>query len=119
MTEKQPSPWPEISNQDLKASDVPSPDASWDQIKRFAGSFSEFADADRYEKLANQARKRYLSGEKLNLDDLGLSDLRAILFLHWRALRHGYCGGEPSAPEMKYMMELIGTIRRKVVSNLG
>ena len=107
----------EIANQNLKASDIPSSPASWDQIKRFAGSFNAYtaAEADRYWRLASQTRMDFLEGKKLALDGFGLSELRAIVFLNWRALRHTYCGAKPSPQEMAYVLELIEAIRSKVV----
>jgi len=56
-------------------------------------------------------KSRYALKLKLALEGLGLSELRAILFLHWRALRHGYGGGEPSQQEMVYTLRLIDAIR--------
>jgi len=53
----------------------------------------------------------FLESAKLALEGLGLSELRAILFLHWRVLRHGYGGGEPSQQEMVYTLRLIDAIR--------
>jgi len=108
--------WHEIAHQNLKVSDIPSPTASWDQIKEFAGSFNAYtaAEADRYSELASQTRMDFLGGKELALHDLGLNELRAILFLHWRALRHGYGGGEPSPLEMAYTLKLVEAIRRKV-----
>jgi hypothetical protein len=112
-TEKGLPLWEEIPNQKLKVSDIPSATASWDQIKRFAGSFNAYRSlkADRYRELDSQTRKDLLEGGKLALDGLGLSELRAILFLHWRALRHTYWGGEPSPWEMAYIRQLIEAIR--------
>lgn len=114
-TEKGLPLWEEIPNQKLKVSGIPSATASWDQIKRFAGSFNAYRSlkADRYTELDSQTRRDLLEGGKLALDGLGLSELRAILFLHWRALRHAYCGGEPSPREMACTRELIEAIRRK------
>jgi len=108
--------WDQIPNHELKASDIPSRASSWDQIKRFAGSFHAYTapEADRYRELAHRTRMNFLEGRKLALDGLGLGELRAVLFLHWRTLRHLYCGGEPSAEEMTYTLELIEAIRRKV-----
>jgi hypothetical protein len=105
--------WEEIPNQNLKASDIPSATASWDQIKRFAGSFNAYRSlkADRCRELDSQTRGDLLEGGKLALDGLGLSELRAILFLHWRSLRHTYWGGEPSPWEMAYTRKLIEAIR--------
>ena len=107
----------EIANQNLKASDIPSSPASWDQIKRFAGSFNAYtaAEADRYWRLASQTRMDFLEGKKLALDGFGLSELGAIVFLNWRALRHAYYGAKPSPQEMAYVLELIEAIRSKVV----
>jgi hypothetical protein len=91
--------WKQIRNEELTASDIPSPGASWDQIKRFAGSFDAYngPDADHYRELCSQTREDFLAGRNIALPGLGLSELRALLFLHWRALRHGYGGGEPSS----------------------
>ena len=166
--------WKEIPNQNLKASDIPSSTASWDQLKRFAGSFNayrslelfdrlrankdprdrrdpgyieyfylepqslktsgtllkadwymgflprifetgpDFVFADTHGEVDSHATMDLPEGKKLALDGLGLSELRAILFLHWRGLRHAYCGGEPSPREMACTRELIEAIRRKV-----
>ena len=121
MTEERPSLWPEIANENLKASNIPSATAPWDQIRRFAGSFNAYAAAevDRYKQLDFQTRRDFLCGKKLALDDLGLSELRGILFLSWRALRHVYCGGKPSPEEMAYILALIEAIRRKVRGGSG
>ncbi len=108
--------WKQIRNEELTASNIPSPGASWDQIKRFAGSFDASAvpQAEGYHKLLSQIRVDFLAGKKMSLATLGLSELRAVLFLHWRAIRHAYCGGEPSSSEMAFIWELIDTVRRKV-----
>ena len=44
-----------IRNDDLTASNIPSPTASWDQIKSFAGSFIAYnlPETERYSKLAH------------------------------------------------------------------
>lgn len=115
-TEKGAALWKQIRNEELTASDIPSPGASWDQIKRFAGSFAAYSapEVERYRELLSQTRKDFLAGRKMALAGLSLSELRALLFLDWRALRHGYCGGEPSSPEMPYLWKLIDAIRRRV-----
>jgi hypothetical protein len=90
-TEKGLALWKQIRNEELTASDIPSPGASWDQIKRFAGSFDAYngPEAEQYRELCSQTRKDFLAGRKMALAGLGLSELRAVLFLDWRALRHG------------------------------
>jgi len=105
-----------IRNEDLKAFDIPSSTSPWDQIKRFAGSFNAYdvPEAERYSKLSDETRRDFLAGRKMALDRLSLSELRAVLFLHWRAIRHAYCGAEPSPPETAYTWELIEAIKRKV-----
>ena len=113
MTEKRLSLGVEIPNQNLKASDIPTSTSSWDEIAAFAGSFNAYTNVEavRYRELASQQRMDFLESKKLALEGLGLSELRAILFLHWRALRHGYGGGEPSQQEMVYTLRLIDAIR--------
>ena len=74
--------WKQIRNEELTASNIPSPGASWDQIKRFAGSFDASAvpQAEGYHKLLSQIRVDFLAGKKMSLATLGLSELRAVLF---------------------------------------
>jgi hypothetical protein len=106
----------QIRNEELTASDIPSPGAFWDDVRRFAGSFDAYKvpQADHYQKLWWKTRMDFLAGKKEALKGLDLSDLRAVLFLHWRALRHGYSGSEPPSSEMVYTWDLIDAIRRKV-----
>jgi hypothetical protein len=106
----------QIRNEELTVSDIPSPGASWDQIKRFAGSFDAYTapEAEQYRELWSETRRDFLGGRKIALVGLSLSELRAVLFLDWRALRHGYCGAEPSSSEMVYLWELIDAIRLRL-----
>jgi hypothetical protein len=115
-TEKGVALWKQIRNEELTVSDIPSPGASWDQIKRFAGSFDAYTPpkAEQYSELWSETRKDFLAGRKLALGGFNLSELRAVLFLDWRALRHVYCGSEPSPSEMAYLWEVIDAIRSRL-----
>ena len=108
--------WKQIRNEELTVSDIPTAGASWDQIKRFAGTFDAYnaAESEKYRELSSDPRKEFLAGRKLALVRLSLSELRAVLFLDWRALRHGYGGCEPSSTEMAYIWELIEAIRLRL-----
>ena len=83
---------------------------------RFARSFIAYnaPEMEQYKRLWDESRKDFLGRRKMGLAGLSLSELRAVLFLDWRMLRHGYCGFEPSPSDMAYLWELIDAIRSRL-----
>ena len=102
----------EIANADLTPGDIPSPDADWHQVCRFAltfngydhwGSFGDCAEiGDRWaEAYANRQA----------LPD-SLTDLRTCLFFEQRRWRH--YGWDPDEQAMRYIRALVDAIRLQV-----
>jgi hypothetical protein len=92
-----------VTNFALHADRLPTPDADWHTISRFAATF----DATKYTGSRDAAAELAVSGSEETL-----SALRAMLSLHNLRVRER--GTEPSADDIAYMRELIERIRSRV-----
>lgn len=93
---------PRVPNHRLKAELIPSPDASWDQIGRFALTFNGYDHWGSYERCAEIAHTRR---------NQTLTDLRTCLFYQQRSWRDQ---GNPDAAGMEYIRSLVEQIRFRV-----
>jgi hypothetical protein len=94
-----------IPNESLRESDVPSPDASWDEIWTFALTFDGYAahgSFDACAEIANQRRHETLS------------ELRTCLFFEQRRWRNYW--GQPEGDDSQYIRSLVEGIREHVTS---
>lgn len=97
---------PYISTRDLRPADVPSPDASIDEILRFAETYS-YEDAGGFQAAASVANSRRHKS---------LDDLRTCLFFEFRRWRH--YGVEPSEEALLYFRELLVSIETELHNRL-
>lgn len=99
----------EIANSDLSEQDLPSANARWDNIWKFALSFNGYKYSNKCGELANKAVAAFREDKSL---PRSLSDLRACLFFEQRRWHH--FGEEPDIETMVYIHALIEVIREKV-----
>lgn len=93
----------EIVNEDLTLSNIPIPDASWDEIEEFALTFDGYnvwGSFDICAEIANARRHE------------SLTDLRTCLFFEQRRWRH--FGENPDEKTMDYIRGLVEEIRSMV-----
>ena len=95
----------EIVNKDLMLSNIPNPDASWDEIEEFALTFDGYNVWGSFDRCAEIANTR--SHESL-------SDLRTCLFFEQRRWRH--FGENPDEETMVYIRGLVEEIRNMVAT---
>jgi hypothetical protein len=93
----------EIENSELRLSDLPSHDATWDAIQTFALAFEGYKHNGSFERAAEIANNR---------KNDTLSELRTCLFFEQRRWRH--FGEEPDSETMAYLRGLVDAIRSKV-----
>ena len=98
---------PYISTQHLRPAHVPRPDASIDEILRFAETYS-YEDAGGYRAAAAIANSRRHNS---------LDDLRTCLFFEFRRWRH--YGTEPDEEALPYFRELLVSIEAELHNRLG
>lgn len=92
-----------IQNEQLRAADVPEPNADWSTISTFALSFDGYGVHGSFERcaeIANACRSE------------SLTDLRTCLFFEQRRWRH--FGEVPDADAMVYIRSLLEQIRRRL-----
>lgn len=92
-----------IFNSQLQLADIPSSEASWNEIQSFALTFDwrrYFKTFSELAELANQRRSKTLA------------EMRACLFFEQRRWRH--FDEEPDFESMKYLRELLNKIRQLV-----
>lgn len=98
-----------IPNRELVAAKIPSGDAGWDAIQRFALTFDgykHYGSFDRCADVANARRERGCSAGE------SLSALRGCLFFEQRRWRH--YGEHPNEESMRYIGQLLDEIRLRV-----
>jgi hypothetical protein len=93
----------EIVNEDLTLSNIPIPDASWDEIEEFALTFDGYNVWGSFDKCAEIANARRHES---------LTDLRTCLFFEQRRWRH--FGENPDEKTMDYIRGLVEEIRSMV-----
>jgi hypothetical protein len=94
-----------IANTDLALSDIPTTDADWMQIVKFALTF------DGYEHCGSTSKCAAIANSRQNRT---LSDLRTCLFFEQRRSHHS--GEIPDDESMAYIRTVIQKIRDKVVA---
>lgn len=97
---------PQISNAELKLSDLPDPIADWGVIIRFAHTINGYELNGSFEACAAIANERRHNT---------LSDLRTCLFFEARRYRH--CGEDPGLSGMQYIRGIIEQMRAKLIAN--
>ena len=102
----------EIANTELSESDLPSPDAGWREIGRFALSFNGYEAWGSFRKCADVA-DRWADAVRATatLPD-SLTELRTCLFFEQRRWRH--FGFDPDEEAMRYIGALVEEIRKRV-----
>jgi hypothetical protein len=103
-----------IASSDLSEGDVPSPDAGWREIGKYALSFDGYEAWGSFEKcaeVANRLLDAYLSDGAL---PDSLDELRTCLFFEQRRWRH--YGYDPDEEAMRYIGALLDGIREKVLA---
>ena len=93
----------QIPNERLEASKLPSADADWDAIQRFALTFDGYKASGGAEQCAEIANARRQST---------MTELRTCLFYEQRRWRH--FGEEPDPEAMQYIRSLLEQIRARV-----
>ena len=94
-----------IPNNQLKLGQIPSDDADWQTIGKFALLFSGYEHHGSFTKCAEIANDRR---------DETLTDLRTCLFFEQRRWRH--FGLVPDKKAMQYIRGIVEKIRRKIAS---
>lgn len=94
-----------IPNNLLRADKLPPPDATWEEIGRFALTFDGYKNCGIFEACAEVANARRTES---------LSDLRTCLFFEQRRWRH--VGDEPGGEDLRYIRALLEQIRRRVLA---
>lgn len=97
---------PQISNDELKLSDLPCPKADWDVMVHFAHTIKGYELHGSFEACASIANERRHNT---------LTDLRTCLFFEARRYRH--CGENPDLSGMQYIRTIIEQICAKVIAN--
>lgn len=106
----------EISNTELKLSDIPGPDASWYEIARFALTFDGYGywgSFGRCAEIGNSGLKSFAHDRSL---PPSLTELRTCLFFEQRRWHH--FGDEPDDHTMVYIRALMEAIRAKVSAGI-
>jgi hypothetical protein len=93
----------EIANENLTMSDIPSADASWEEIGEFALTFDGYEVWGSFERCAEIANAKRQES---------LTDLRTCLFFEQRRWRH--FGEEPDEEAIAYIRGLVAKIRNRV-----
>jgi hypothetical protein len=104
----------EITNDDLTASDVPAPDAGWQEIGRFALSFNGYEWWGSFQKCAEVANLAVKTYRESGVLPESLTDLRTCLFFEQRRWRH--FGFDPDEEAMRYISALLEAIRESVLA---
>jgi len=94
-----------IVNKDLTLSNIPNPDASWDEIGEFALTFDGYNVWGSFDKCAEIANARKHES---------LTDLRTCLFFEQRRWRH--FGENPDEETMIYIRGMVEKIRSMVAT---
>ncbi len=97
---------PRISNDELKLSDLPDPNADWETIVHFAHTIKGYELHGSFEACALIANERRHNT---------LTDLRTCLFFEARRYRH--FGEDPDLAGMQYIRTIIEQMRAKLIAN--
>ena len=103
----------EIPNERLTEIDLPSPNASWDDITFLTGTYNGYARFDSFDRCADIANKAKCEFQKSRVLPSSLDDLRTCLFFEGRRWRH--FGRDPDEITMVYIHALIEAMRKKVI----
>ena len=95
----------EIDNTELTISDIPEPNADWEDIEEFALTFDGYKACGSFEKCSEVAMKK---------EHGSLTELRVCLFYQQRHFR--FMGLPPEEEDMPYFHSLIEQIREYVVA---
>lgn len=95
----------EKENKNLKLTDIPDQNASWEEIATFALTFDGYDFWDTFKKCAEIANKHRHDS---------LTDLRTCLFFEQRRWRH--LDKKPDENSMTYILSVVDKIRNKVVN---
>jgi hypothetical protein len=104
-----------ISNQDLRADDVPGPQAAWEVVAKFALSFDGYKRHGSFARCAAIANRCEAAHKKNRSLPDTLDDLRTCLFFEQRRWRH--FDESPDTATMRYIRALLSGIRRAVRSS--
>jgi hypothetical protein len=96
-----------MANARLEPGHIPQPDASWEEISRFALTFDGYSYWGSFERCAEIANSRHPST---------LTELRTCLFFEQRRWRHS--GEDPDQEALQYIHELVSQIRARVAQRL-
>ena len=107
----------QIDNKDLKDSDIPSEESSWEQISQLALSFSVYSNME-YEEWAVIPSEICKSFENDQLVKHSLTEMRACLFIFQRQERLSREHSSEESKKMDIMRALVKAIRIKVSSKL-
>ena len=103
----------EVSNERLKATDVPPVTESWNAIGGFALTLDGYQVIGQREcgQLANRVKSEF-ARNTASLQSLSLTELRACLFFEQRRFHH--FGWEPQGPDRIYVNALLEAIQGRV-----
>jgi hypothetical protein len=98
-----------IANADLTAADIPGDDAGydWPGIPAFAASFNGYQYWGSFKKCFEVAKL----AEAKTLHDLTLTELRTMLFCHYRSINHD---NDQLSTDLPRMRTIIREIRKRV-----
>ena len=99
-----------MDNADLKLELIPLPNATLQDIGRFANTFQFAYDVDSHDRL-NDTHKKHLEQGQCALPN-SLNELRACLALEWAILP--YVSQRPSAQQEQFLRDLVSKIRDKI-----
>ena len=102
----------EIANSDLSESDLPSPDAGWHEIGRFALTLNGYESWGSFQKCADVANRWADAFRATATLPDSLTELRTCLFFEQRRWRH--FGFDPDEEAMSYISTLVEEIRKRV-----
>ena len=98
----------QVSNEELRSSDVPARDADWTEVVAFANTFSEPENTANDAEVLNRYRDTgFWQGT--------LSELRARLY--WERRVFDQLGIDPTEADMERIQDLLDAIRLKVKSD--
>lgn len=107
----------QIDNKNLKDTNIPSEDSSWEEISQLALSFSAYSNMH-YEEWVVIPGKISESFEKNQLIKHSLTEMRVCLFIFQRQERLNREYNSIESARMVIMRALVKAIRVKVLSNL-
>src|ERR1700739_3599476 len=100
-----------IPNAQLKADEIPTPEADWKEIVQFARTFNGYAEAGSLANAGDLANE-YRASAATDRKPLTLRELRICLFFEYRRWKH--TGGKPEGADLQYIRFLVERIRDRV-----